>query len=156
MSYFTYLTLKNKKFYDGIQVDAGHHECGSGKGGDIWGEDWLIPVAEEFEWHFYDDTTMNKQYITTKLTDYILGFIPFSYDEFVYELPAGTIPKNTLTTKAVVDYIYFLEHWNWHTDEVYYDDRYDRINFTLVKEDKRPSKEYKFGNNDYLYIRTKE
>lgn len=150
----TYVTKKNKKFNEYIQVDVDHHECGKGKGGDIWGSDWPIPVAQEFEWHFFDDTTMKKQYITTKLTDYILGFIPFSYDEFVYELPAGTYKKNELDTKKVVELISMLEHWNWHSD-LYYDDRYESINFTVMGG-KRENFKYIFGNNDYLYIRTRE
>ena len=150
-----YVTNKNKKFYDEIQVDVRHHECGKGKGGDIWGDDWPIPVAQEFEWHFYDYNTMGKQYITTKLTDYILGFIPFTYDEYVYEIPKGTYKQGELTTQKVVDLIYYLEHWNWHQNEVYCDDRYDRINFTLMDES-RQSIEYKINDCNYLYIRTRD
>ena len=149
-----YLTRKNKKFYQNITIRADHHECGMGKGGDIWGNDWPIPVAEEFEWHFYDDTSLEKQYVTTCLTDYILGFIPFTYDQYVYELPAGTFQKGELTTKKVADLIYFLEHWNWHTDQVYCDDRYEKLVF--FTNGYKESKEYITSDHKYQYIRTKE
>lgn len=86
-----HLKRKRKLFYDPVNLRAEHHEEGKGKGGDIWGTDWPIPVAEEFEWHFYDEVDNGKQYITTKLTDYILWFIPFSYDEFVYEFTCWNI-----------------------------------------------------------------
>lgn len=149
-----HLKRKRKLFYDPVNLRAKHHEEGKGKGGDIWGTDWPIPVAEEFEWHFYDEVDNGKQYITTKLTDYILWFIPFSYDEFVYELPAGTYKPWELTTEKVVNMIYYLEHWNWHMDEVYWDDSYEKISFKR-EEDGRWD-DYTFGNNDYHFIRTKE
>ncbi|CAJ0592317.1 unnamed protein product [Cylicocyclus nassatus] len=122
---------KGNDYIYGINIQNANERAkeGKGKGGDIWGADWPIPVAEEFEWHFYDDLGNGKQYITTKLTDYILWFIPFSYDEFVYELPEGTYKPWELNTKTVVGMIYDLEHWNWHTDKMYWDDTYDTVSF---------------------------
>lgn len=69
-------------------------------------------------------------------------------------LPAGTYKPWELTTEKVVNMIYYLEHWNWHMDEVYWDDSYEKISFKR-EEDGRWD-DYPFGNNDYHFIRTKE
>lgn len=87
------------------------------KGADVWGQDWLIPVAEELEWTFCIDKDTNKQYLVTKLTDYIMGFIPFGYDRYVLELPAGTYNFNTFSDADAVKCIYNCENWNKHPQE---------------------------------------
>lgn len=146
------LNRKRKKLNKiNMSIDARYHHGESGKGADIWGSDWTIPVAEEFEWHFFDDTETGKQYITTRLTDYIFWLIPFTYDQYVYEVPGGTFAKGELTTKKVAELIYFLEHWNWHTDQVRYD---DNVNWLQLHSDEYWNN-YTMGNNDYSFIRTK-
>ena len=126
-----------------------YREGGTCKGGDIWGTDWPIPVAEELTWYLYEDRDTGEQYLTTKLTDYILWFIPFSYYEYVYKLPAGTYGHGQLDAKQVVETIDFLNHWNWHRDEVDYAEGYTSVNF--IKSDGSWDI-YDIGNNDYSFI----
>lgn len=119
---------------------------GGGKGADIWGTDWPIPVAEELEWSYYQ--TVQNQYIRTKLTDYILWIFPFSYDEYIYQMPKNTIDCNHIDNKLIVDMISDCENWNHHDDMSNITTQFSNV-MVWYRNSKWP---YELGNNDYQFI----
>lgn len=128
-----------------FNLGADMKKDGSAKGGDIWGSDWPIPVAEELEWSFYQ--TVQYQYIRTKLTDYILWLFPFSYDEYILQVPKDTYDIKTIDNRQVVDAI--ADCHNWSSKGM--DNITDQYNGVMVWY--RNSKWwYELGNNDYDFM----
>lgn len=118
---------------------------GSAKGGDIWGADWPIPVAEKLEWSYYE--AVHYQYIRTKLTDYILGLFPFSYDEYVLQVPKGTYDIKTIDNRQVVDAIADCHNWS-SRGMTNVSGQYNGVMVWY-----RNSKWfYEIGNNDYSFL----
>lgn len=120
---------------------------GGGKGADIWGTDWPIPVAEKLEWTICT-TTFGRMYIRTKLTDYILWIIPFSYSEYLFSVPNGVYDYSTFGNKEAVEVISLCDNWNHHDDMKNITSNYNA--FAINWMNKRWI--YEFGNNDYQFI----
>ena len=155
--FFTNIFKRKKKLTSGgsFNVDSIYAKSGSAKGADIWGSDWPIPVAEKLEWNLfttslhYDDPS-RPQYITTKLTDYILWFIPFSYDEYIVEVPNGTFQLETITHKQVVEMIDRCCNWNKGGRGVRpHDGDYGQVTFLHMKD----RWDFKLGNNDFSFMK---
>ena len=136
---------------DSLIVFASHVEHSICKGKDVQETDWTIDADADVEWYFYSGTNSGCQYLVTRITNYILWFIPYSYAEFVYELPGGTYADGELDDSQVVVLINELARWDSYS-YLKEETRFSRITF----ECNGSSNKFDFGSSDYMFIVTKD
>lgn len=92
---------------------------GQKKGADIWGMDYPIPVSDTLNYKLLkrDD----KQFVITSIESKILFFIPFTYDEYIIEIPWKKYTYEGFDAVMALKEIHAAENWN-KGDEMKYTD----------------------------------
>ena len=84
---------------------------GEKKGADIWGTDFPIPVSDVLHFKLLEEED-GSQYIITSITSKILFIIPFTYDEYIIEIPWHKYELNQFDANKALIEINAAEHWN--------------------------------------------
>lgn len=82
------------------------------KGADIWGTDFPIPVSDVLHFKLLEEENGKSQYIITSITSKILFIIPFTYDEYIIEIPWHKYELNQFDANKALIEINAAEHWN--------------------------------------------
>ena len=85
---------------------------GEKKGADIWGTDFPIPVSDVLHFKLLEQEGGKSQYIITSITSKILFIIPFTYDEYIIEIPWHKYELNQFDANKALIKIDAAEHWN--------------------------------------------
>lgn len=85
---------------------------GEKKGADIWGTDFPIPVSDTLHFKLLEQEGGASQYVITSITSKILFIIPFTYDEYIIEIPWHKYELNQFDANKALIEIDAAEHWN--------------------------------------------
>lgn len=122
---------------------------GEKKGADIWGTDYPIPTSDVLKYKLLKrhDGEADTQFVITSITSKILFFIPFTYDEYIIEIPWTKYTNEGFTAAMALDEIHAAENWNINKEMEY-------TGFTgeATFEGCGKSFTYKCGN-DYSWMR---
>ena len=83
---------------------------GSKKGADIWGTDYPVPTSDTLYYKLLKRE--NRQFVITSIESKIFFFIPFTYDEYIIEIPWMKYTKESFTAIMALNEIHDAENWN--------------------------------------------
>ena len=87
---------------------------GSKKGADIWGTDYPIPTSDTLNYKLLkrNEGSTDTQFVITSITSKILFIIPFTYDEYIIEIPWRKYTNEGFTAAMALDELHAAENWN--------------------------------------------
>lgn len=87
---------------------------GSKKGADIWGTDYPIPTSDTLNYKLLKrhEGNTETQFVITSITSKILFIIPFTYDEYIIEIPWRKYTNEGFTAAMALDELHAAENWN--------------------------------------------
>ena len=144
--------LLYKLFYPRLKGQAWvpYSSCieGSKKGADIWGTDFPIPVSDTLNFKLLEQEGGKSQYVITSITSKILFIIPFTYDEYIIEIPWHKYELNLFDANKALIEIDAAEHWNQRKEmspsgfegEVTFDNGANKLTYTVN------------GDGDYTWL----
>ncbi len=85
---------------------------GEKKGADIWGTDYPIPTSDTLHYKLLEQEGGKDQYVITSITSKILFFIPFTYAEYIIQIPWHKYELNMFDANKALAELHAAEHWN--------------------------------------------
>lgn len=85
---------------------------GEKKGADIWGTDYPVPTSDILHYRLLEQEGGSSQYVITSITSKIFFFIPFTYDEYIIEIPWHKYELTLFNANKALKEINAAEHWN--------------------------------------------
>ena len=87
---------------------------GQKKGADIWGTDYPIPTSDVLKFKLLKrhEGNTDTQFVITSITSKILFIIPFTYDEYIIEIPWRKYTNEGFTAAMALDELHDAENWN--------------------------------------------
>ena len=124
---------------------------GEKSGADIWGTDYPIPTSDVLKYKLLKrhDGESDTQFVITSITSKILFFIPFTYDEYIIEIPWTKYTNEGFTAAMALDEIHAAENWNINKEM-----KYTGFSGEVTFEGCGKSFTYKCGNDYSWMIRT--